>query len=232
MKKHAAYYSQTRPEMRSRIPAGTRSILDVGCGAGSFGAAIREERPECQLFGIELFADEAVKAREHYDHVWAGDVHSVLEEIQGQSFDLIVFNDLLEHLVDPGRCLQQCLRLLSPQGRVLASIPNMRFWPALSDLLFQADWRYRDAGVMDSTHLRFFTRKSIIRMLEQNGYTVTAIEGINPTWMLSWRWRILNLLMRGRLEDCLYPQFAVLAKRSEISAFRSGDVNHAAAKSL
>ncbi len=215
MKKHAAYYSQTRPEMRSRIPAGTRSILDIGCGAGSFGAAIRKEMPECRIYGIELFSDEAAKAREHYDEVLAGDVHSVLEELSGPTFDLIVFNDLLEHLIDPGRALQQCHRLLPPQGKILASIPNMRFWPALSDLLFQGDWRYRDAGVMDSTHLRFFTQKSIVRMFEQNGYRVDRIEGINETWIRSWRWRIMNLFMAGSLADCLYPQFAVLASRAE-----------------
>lgn len=211
MKKHDAYYSQSRPEMRSRIPAGVRSVLDVGCGAGSFGAALKTEHPDWQICGVELFEDEAARAREHYDEVWAGDVHLVLNKIQGRSFDLIVFNDLLEHLVDPAQALQQCRSLLSPGGHILASIPNMRFWPALSDLLFKADWRYRDAGVMDSTHLRFFTEKSIVRMFEAAGYRVTAIEGINRTWIISWRWRIMNLLLGGSMQDCLFPQFAVTA---------------------
>lgn len=212
MKKHDAYYSQNRPEIRRLIPPSTKLLLDVGCGGGSFGEAIRQEHPEMTLCGIELFEDEAARARKHYDHVWSGDVHEVLSNIQDRRFDLIVFNDLLEHLVDPEKALRQSRNLLSRDGRVLASIPNMRFWPALSDLVFQGDWRYRDAGVMDSTHLRFFTRKSIVRMFDQTGYRVQDIHGINRTWIRSWRWRFCNVLMGGRLEDCLYPQFAVLAE--------------------
>jgi 2-polyprenyl-3-methyl-5-hydroxy-6-metoxy-1,4-benzoquinol methylase len=212
MKKHDAYYSQHRPEMRRLIPQSAKSLLDIGCGAGSFGEAIRAERSELSLFGIELFEDEAARARKHYEEVWSGDVHDVLQKIDSRSFDLIVFNDLLEHLIDPQKALRQSRELLSSEGKVLASIPNMRFWPALSDLIFQADWRYRDAGVMDSTHLRFFTRKSIVRMFEQTGYRVIQMHGINKTWIRSWRWRICNLLMAGKLEDCLYPQFAVLAE--------------------
>lgn len=211
MKKHAAYYSQSRPEMRSRIPSGVRCVLDVGCGAGCFGEALRKDHPDWQICGVELFEDVAARAREHYDEVWSGDVHVILEQIQGKTFDLIVFNDLLEHLVDPDRALRQCRTLLAPGGHVLASIPNMRFWPALSDLLFQGDWRYRDAGVMDSTHLRFFTRRSMIRMFEAAGFTVNSIEGINRTWILSWRWRIMNLLLGNSMHDCLFPQFAVTA---------------------
>jgi 2-polyprenyl-3-methyl-5-hydroxy-6-metoxy-1,4-benzoquinol methylase len=212
MKKHDSYYSQNRPEMRSLIPPSTKSLLDVGCGAGSFGEAIRAERPELSLSGIELFEDQAARARKHYGEVWSGDVHDVLQQLHARRFDLIVFNDLLEHLIDPAKVLRQCRELLSTEGKVLASIPNMRFWPALSDLVFQADWRYRDAGVMDSTHLRFFTRKSIVRLFEHTGFRVLQMHGINKTWIRSWRWRICNLLMAGRLEDCLYPQFAVLAE--------------------
>jgi len=215
MKKHEAYYSQSRPEMRSRIPPGVRSVLDVGCGAGSFGAALRSEHPDWQICGVELYEDEAARAREHYSEVWAGDVHTVLQQILGRTFDLIVFNDLLEHLVDPGQALRQCHALLSPGGHVLAAVHTMRFWQALGDLLFQGDWRYRDAGVMDSTHLRFFTKRSMIRMFEQNGYRVTGVEGINETWVVSWRWRFFNVLLGGTLKDCMFPQFAVEATRAE-----------------
>ncbi len=222
MKKHEAYYSQSRPEMRSRIPPGVASVLDVGCGAGSFGAALRKDHPDWRICGVELFEDEAARAREHYTEVWAGDVHIILDQIQGREFDLIVFNDLLEHLVDPGRALVQCRTLLARGGHVLASIPNMRFWPALSDLVFKGDWRYRDAGVMDSTHLRFFTKRSMIRMFENSGYRVDSIDGINQTWIVSWRWRIMNLVLGRTLEDCLFPQFAVLASSAAVSE-RPGD---------
>jgi 2-polyprenyl-3-methyl-5-hydroxy-6-metoxy-1,4-benzoquinol methylase len=213
MKNNPAYYHQSRPEMLALIPPDTTAVLDVGCGSGGFGLGVRERLPECRICGIELFPEVASRVPSVYEKIWVGNVTDVLTEIAESQFDVIVFNDLLEHLVDPYSCLKSCQRLLSPRGKILASIPNMRFWPALSDLVFQADWRYRDAGVMDETHLRFFTQKSIRRMFDECGYDVELIHGINKTWIFSWRWRMLNLIMRGQLSDCLFPQFAVLAGR-------------------
>ncbi|MCX7386112.1 MAG: class I SAM-dependent methyltransferase [Planctomycetales bacterium] len=209
--KKTSYYHQSRPEMLAIVPDGSKAILDVGCGGGDFGVGLQQKCPQAVVSGIEINQEVADRAPSIYTKVHVGDVHQVLAELPNASFDLIVFNDLLEHLVDPYKCLASCQRLLQPGGRILASIPNMRFWPALSDLVFQADWRYRDAGVMDETHLRFFTEKSIRRMFDDAGFVVEQMHGINKTWIFSWRWRILNLLFRGQLNDCLYPQFAVVA---------------------
>jgi len=211
MKHNSAYYSQSRPEMLALVPVGAGRILDVGCGAGTFGVGLQERLPKARIFGVELFPEVAAKAPDCYEKVFVGDVDSVMKTLPDATYDLIVFNDLLEHLVDPRICLRECQRLLAPGGKILSSIPNMRFWPALSDLIFQADWKYRDAGVMDETHLRFFTQKSIRRMFDECGYDVELMQGINKTWIFSWRWRILNSFMLGGLQDCLYPQFAVLA---------------------
>jgi 2-polyprenyl-3-methyl-5-hydroxy-6-metoxy-1,4-benzoquinol methylase len=197
--------------MMAIVPHSSMSILDVGCGGGDFGVGLRQKCPSAEIFGIEINQEVADRAPALYSKVHVGDVNAVLRQLPDAGFDLIVFNDLLEHLVDPYSCLASCQRILQPGGRILASIPNMRFWPALSDLVFQAEWRYRDAGVMDETHLRFFTEKSIRRMFDEAGFAIEQIHGINKTWIFSWRWRILNLLFRGQLKDCLYPQFAVLA---------------------
>jgi 2-polyprenyl-3-methyl-5-hydroxy-6-metoxy-1,4-benzoquinol methylase len=214
MKKTVAYFSQTRPEMIAIVPEGINTLLDIGCGAGTFGTALKQARPELRIFGIEFNAEVVNPVPSSFEKVWIGDVNMILPSLPELTYDLIVFNDLLEHLVNPQEVLDKCVRLLRPEGRIMASIPNMRFWPILSDLLFQAEWRYRDAGVMDETHLRFYTRKSIIRMFQEAGFSVERIEGINKTSTLSWRWRILNLLMGGSLKDCLFPQFALLARIS------------------
>ncbi len=209
--KKTVYYHQSRPEMLALVSEKAKSVLDVGCGGGDFGVGIHKKCPQASIAGIEINQEVADRAPSIYTKVHVGDVHQVLAELPNALFDLIVFNDLLEHLVDPYTCLASCQRLLLPGGRILASIPNMRFWPALSDLVFQAEWRYRDAGVMDETHLRFFTEKSIRRMFDDAGFRIEQMHGINKTWIFSWRWRILNLLLRGQLKDCLYPQFAVVA---------------------
>lgn len=198
--------------MLEYLPSDAYRVLEVGCGAGAFGRLLLEKYPDVCLFGIEHNSQVAVEATENYEHVWVGDVCMVLEENEDQKFDLIVFNDVLEHLVDPWVCLMLSKRHLLPGGRIVSSIPNMRFWPILSDLIFQGDWRYRDAGVMDRTHLRFFTKKSIQGLFEDSGFIIVEISGINKTWKTSVRWRLLNILLLGQLNDCLYPQFAVVAK--------------------
>jgi 2-polyprenyl-3-methyl-5-hydroxy-6-metoxy-1,4-benzoquinol methylase len=210
MKKNS-YYHQSRPEMLEMVPLSAKAILDVGCGGGDFGVGLRQRCPASEIFGVEINHEVAERAPAVYSKVYVGDVNSVLTHLPDRFFDLIVFNDLLEHLIDPYTCLASCSQILRPGGRILASIPNMRFWPVLSELVFQSDWRYRDAGVMDETHLRFFTEKSIRRMFDDAGFAIEQIRGINKTWIVSWRWRILNLLFRGQLKDCLYPQFAVVA---------------------
>jgi len=205
------YFTQTRAEMLRFVPSGAASILEVGCGAGSFGAELRKAFPDACLYGIESNPVAARRAEEIYDRLWVGEVCDILRRDSDIRFDVIVMNDLLEHLVDPWHCLELCRGRMAPEGRVVASVPNMRFWPILSDLLFQCDWRYREAGVMDRTHLRFFTEKSIRRLFDESGYRIVELEGINRTWKISVRWRILNFLLLGRLRDCLFPQFAVVA---------------------
>lgn len=205
------YYSQARAEMLAYLPERASRVLEVGCGVGNFGALLREKYPLARLHAVEQNENAAAEAANLYDVVWVRDVGESLEDSEGNSFDLIVFNDVLEHLVDPWKCLVLARARLAPTGMVVASIPNMRFWPILSDLVFQGAWTYRDAGVMDRTHLRFFTKHSIRSLFEQCGYRVDQIEGINETWKKSMRWRVLNILFAGALRDCLYPQFAVTA---------------------
>ena len=205
------YYSQSRPEMLSFLPETASNILDVGCGSGAFGTVLRQRYPNSRLFGIEMNSLAAKEAKNVYDQVWEGDACKVLLQSPENHFDLIIFNDFLEHIVDPWQCLTLTQSLLDPHGRVVASIPNMRFWPVLSDLVFQGNWNYRNAGVMDKTHLRFFTENSILDLFNRCGYQVVKICGINETSKKSLRWKVINALMPGRFQDCLFPQFAVVA---------------------
>ncbi len=194
------------------LPQKASRILEVGCGSGSFGVILKDRFKDAELVGIENNLKAAKLARGVFDQVWEGDVNEVVRQNSDQKFDLVVFNDILEHLIDPWTCLLLTKKLLTDKGIVMASIPNIRFWPVLSDLLFQGDWRYRDAGVMDNSHLRFFTKKSIQRLFLESGFHIVTIEGINKTRKPSIRWKVLNILFAGDLHDCLFPQFAVVAK--------------------
>ena len=113
-------------------------------------------------------------------------------------------------MVDPYTLLNLIKTKLTEGGCVVASIPNVRYYKVLYGLIFKKNWRYRKSGVMDSTHLRFFTKKSIIRMFNEAGYTLEVIEPINKTKKVKVRiWAWLSL---GQLNDILILQYACVAK--------------------
>lgn len=203
-----SYFSQRRVELVDFIPLQTRRFLDVGCGEGSFGAALKQTRP-VEVWGIEIMPESAALARQRIDHVLTGDIMGVLEKLPDSHFDCISFNDVLEHTVDPYSLLRKIKRKIAPQGVIVSSIPNVRYFRNLFNIVVRGEWRYEEAGIMDKTHLRFFTRKSIAEMFASLGYRILRFEGINPT--SSWRLKLLNLLTFGFFTDTKYMQFCCVA---------------------
>jgi 2-polyprenyl-3-methyl-5-hydroxy-6-metoxy-1,4-benzoquinol methylase len=215
--KPKAYYANCRPEMLAYIPSRARQVLDVGCGTGEFGAAIKEVR-QATVWGVEPFASAAEQAATKIDKA----IHGVFppeEPLPAGRFDCIVFNDVLEHMLDPEQALRAARPLLARDGVIVASIPNIRHFPTAWRLIVQGDWTYQDSGTLDKTHLRFFTRSSIERLFASAGYEVEIIEGINSYCAVpsvKWRmWRLYrwaNLLSLGHFSDLKYLQFAIVAR--------------------
>ena len=194
-----------RREMVPFVPTGARTILDVGCSRGLFGAVLKERDPTVHLTGVEPDPEAAERARTHYDLVVDGYFPDALPE--EASFDCIVFNDVLEHLVEPWSVLARSVRHLAPGGTIVASIPNVRFIVVVRNLALRGLWNYTDWGVLDRTHLRFFTRASIEGLFAGAGFRIESLTPINPI-----RVRGAGLLV-GRFRDMRYPQFAVVARR-------------------
>lgn len=194
------------------MPAGVRRVLELGCGAGVFGAELKR-RHGAEVVGVEVFPEAAAQARERLDRVLVADVERGTLDLPESSFDLLVCNDVLEHLVEPWQTLQRVARLVRPGGWVLASIPNVRFHKVLRRLIWPGVWRYEDSGVLDRTHLRFFTRESACELVRDAGFAIERVEGLSrskfPVWL-----RLVNLLTGKRLSDMEFLQFAILARRS------------------
>lgn len=168
------YFEFDRPELRSLVPADARRVLDVGCGAGALGAALREERG-VEVMGLELSPDAAVRARERLDAV----VEANLDELddlpfERGSFDAMVFGDVLEHLRDPHRLLRTLRPWLADDGALVCSIPNVGHWSVVLPLLTQDRWPYADAGLLDRTHVHFFTLTEAELMLRDCGFTLES----------------------------------------------------------
>lgn len=205
----AGYYGQNRKEMLAFLPAKAVSILDVGCGAGGFAKTLKAHHHNLHITGIEYDANAASKAKEHLDEVHQGDAEQLLKDLPKNSFDVIFFNDVLEHMHQPEKVLLSSKHLLKNDGKIIASLPNVRYIKNLYHVLIQKDWHYEDHGILDRTHLRFYTKKSALRMFEELGFRVESCTGINPT---SWKiFDLINLLTFGQLSDARYMQYVVVA---------------------
>ena len=203
------YFSYKRTEMLRYVPISAHTILDVGCGDGSFGMEVKNQF-RAEVWGIEINKEVASVAAKRIDKVLDGDVSTIIGQLPNSYFDCIFFNDILEHLVDPYKVLISIKHNLRPEGIVICSLPNVRYFFVLYDLLVKKQWIYQDVGVLDKAHLRFFTRSSIIDMFGALDYQVLKIEGINP--IMSWKYHVLNIASLGYLSDTRYQQFACVAK--------------------
>jgi 2-polyprenyl-3-methyl-5-hydroxy-6-metoxy-1,4-benzoquinol methylase len=211
--KEENYFEQQRREMLPYIPLNAKRVLEVGCGNGSFAAHLKSQR-SVQVVAIEAHPAAAEKARRRVDRLIQATIEEALPKLAGEQFDCVVFNDVLEHLVDPWAALSQTKPLLSEHGRVVASIPNVRYFPVLKDLVLKGHWEYQQQGVLDRTHLRFFTAHSMRQLFTHTGFDIQTLEGINGI-PFPWKLGVLNALSGQALKDTRFPQFACVATVSK-----------------
>ncbi len=171
----ADYFSGRRSDVVELVPQGCTRVLDVGCGYGGLGRMLRA-RGVAQVFGVEINPDAASRLDGVYADYWIGDVEQVNLPAGIEAFDCIVFADVLEHLRDPWGALKRYLQWLKPGGEVVVSIPNVRNIALIYNVLLRGRWRYEESGLLDRTHLRFFTRADILEMLADAGLEIELIR--------------------------------------------------------
>jgi len=208
--KPEGYYNNFRKEMLRYLPKDAKKVLDVGCGNGCFAEVIKNQN-SAEVWGIELMEQEANLAKQVLDKVFIGPCENFIDSLPDNYFDVIYFNDVLEHLVDPYAVLKKMKSKLASDGVVISSIPNVRYHNSFIKVLVSKDWKYEPFGVMDFTHMRFFTEKSIKRMYEEAGYTVKVSEGINKSKSL--KPYLYNIPFLFTQLDIRYPQFATVASK-------------------
>lgn len=165
-------YVGTRSDMLALVPEGFRGrALEIGCAAGATGASLKQARPGVEVTGIELDPELARQAAERLDRVVVGDALGQLQELEraGERFDLVLCGDVLEHLVDPWNALRS-VRRLCPAGFVVVSLPNIAHISTVASLVLRSYWPYRDRGIHDRTHLRFFGRRNLPELFGAAGF--------------------------------------------------------------
>lgn len=211
-----SYFCNPRGEMLAFLPSHYEKVLEVGCGAGAFHAQLSS--------GIEYWG---VDPSDSAQCVMSGRVHrfllgcleDVATDLPDNYFDMIVINDVMEHTPNHESFLLILKGKLAEGGSLVGSVPNVRYVLNLKELLWKKDWAYQaSGGVLDETHLRFFTQKSLIRSLCRTGFVVQRCEGINPIW---WSRHRINMTVKRFIfgtvsfvlgRDVPYLQFAFCCK--------------------
>jgi len=209
-KKPQGYYDNPRVEMLDYIPENCTKSVEFGCGAGDFSSLLKNER-KMETWAVEIHKESAQKAALKLDHVINKDAMEAIQDLPDNYFDCAIFFDVLEHLVDPYQLLRDIKLKLKPEGVVICSIPNIRYYRAFKKYVLKGDWEYGDHGIMDKTHLRFFTHKSILKTFDELDYNVVRCDGLHPT--SSKTWVLLNILLLNCLWDVRYKHFVVIADK-------------------
>jgi 2-polyprenyl-3-methyl-5-hydroxy-6-metoxy-1,4-benzoquinol methylase len=174
----SGYYETPRLALLKLLGAAApQHALEIGCGAGANLGEIKKRFPNCHTTGVELRGDAALAATHsgQVDTVVHGDVLVAAQvNFAPASFDLVVCSHVLEHFAQPDLVLARVREWLKPNGQLLVALPNVRHVSVLVDLLWRGDFRYQISGVLDHTHLRFYTRKSASRFLSDNGWRIEA----------------------------------------------------------
>lgn len=150
-------------------------VLDVGCSNGALSSEIKDRFPSAYVVGLEYDRDLADEARTKLDQVVVADLDLVSElSLNDGNFDLLIFADVLEHTKYPKQVLKSLLKLAAPKAIVLISLPNVQHWTALYELLL-GRWPEKERGLFDKTHLRWFTRKSIIELATECDLSIMSV---------------------------------------------------------
>ena len=206
------YYNFVRQDLLEIIPEMYGSVLDVGCGAGATMMHLLEKGAN-EVTGVELSQAACEQAWKRNLNVIQADIQKDDLPLQEKSFDFIIFADVLEHLYDPWKTLRGFVRLLKDDGTILLSIPNVKYYRVLRKLLFSDEWTYVPSGVLDFTHVRFFTRKEAQKLVASAGLDVICFDyKRNRNKFFS----VLYWLLGEKVMTVWPEQFLVSARKSKI----------------
>ena len=209
--KNDNYYSLPRQDILSLINDKHKKILEIGCAFGELGKSIKRHFPEVIIDGIELNPDSRDFLLDNYNNVTIGNIEDLDISKIDNGYDLIIFADVLEHLYDPWRILNLLREKLSENGNVIVSVPNLRSSGILFNLIIRGRFKYAESGLMDRTHIRWFTRHEINKALDDAGFKV-LLTNVNYN-VYSPLKKFLIYPLKLLIKDLDVCQFILLANR-------------------
>jgi SAM-dependent methyltransferase len=212
-------YRQMPPKRQiiESVPPSCRKILDLGCGPGTTGLELKRLR-KCEVCGVEIFEGAAQIARQNLDEVRVLDLDDLTPGyFSDNSFDCIIAADILEHLRNPLRVLKNLLPSLQAGGFVVAFIPNVAHYSTIHQLLRQ-NWNYQDSGLMDRSHLRFFTHRTIKELFMNSGLEIVSFRGkVLASPPMDILRRALRSFSSDFFEHFFYYHYLVIGRRKALT---------------
>jgi 2-polyprenyl-3-methyl-5-hydroxy-6-metoxy-1,4-benzoquinol methylase len=215
-----SYYQYDRREVGSLLPSCYSKVLEIGCGEGRFASNMTHR---CEYWGIEPVQSVAEVASQRLQRVLTGTYEGVYDQLPDTYFDLIICNDVIEHMFSHEEFFRSIKRKMENNAYLVGSVPNVRHIENLYWLLIKKDWMYRDEGILDRRHLRFFTERSLKRTIIENDFEIERFQGINSV-MRKWPSigrgvanvfiYFINLCSFGFYGDIRFLQFAFRIKLS------------------
>lgn len=179
------YYQVWNQALFDLVPSDCRRVLEVGCASGRLGEAVKKRNGNVFYVGIEVIAPAAEIAKGKLDEVHVANVETFdWALLAGRTFDCIIFGDVLEHLLDPKQTVRSAKGLLAEGGSIVTCLPNVGHWSIISGLI-EGKWEYTDSGLLDRTHLRFFTISGFRDLLQECGLQVEREERLRNSAQLS-----------------------------------------------
>jgi 2-polyprenyl-3-methyl-5-hydroxy-6-metoxy-1,4-benzoquinol methylase len=204
------YFQVTQETVADFISGQDKCVLEIGCGEGYTGAYLKKIGKAKEVHGVELVPEVAQAAQNRLDSVIIGDLEVIDLPFERGYFDYVIATETLEHLATPENVLKRIKPMLKQDGVIIASVPNVRHVRLLWHLVVQGDWLYQDAGLLDRTHLRFFTKKSLIRL-----FTVTGYDEIETVPILLSKAQFLNKVTFGIVEDFLAYRYYCISRNKK-----------------
>lgn len=212
--KRSSYFSNIRIDLVQFIPKSKdNKILEIGAGGGDTLVWIKENGLAREVVGLELNRLEGSnQMHPAIDKFYFVDLEKNETDLPFEYFDVLICGDVLEHLVNPWEVLHKVSRYLKKNGTIIVSCPNIRYYKTFIKIYLNGSFEYEEFGLYDKTHLRFFCKKDIIKMVDDQGL---KIEKVTPTFKLirSPKIRALNYLTFGLLEEFLAIQYVIIAKK-------------------
>jgi len=210
------YFSNIRKDLINLIDANAKDlkILEVGAAYGETLYYLKQNGIAAEVVGVDIFED--TKNKQNYkplDRFIFGDIEKIELPEYIQHFDLILLPDVLEHLFEPKSVLETLKKYLKEDGKIIVSMPNIRYYSALYKIVFKGDFKYEESGIFDYTHVRFYCRKNIQELLETAGYKVIKQESSIKNYQGKSLSKLINLITLGIFEEFFSTQYFFVVKK-------------------